>query len=278
MPLWQLAARSRILHGDAIAFGPGRADLLKAIGQTGRRLALIASLFIGSHAAAATIHVSAAASLTDVLQELGKSYQTQTGDRAVFNFGSSGTLARQILEGAPADVFLSADERQMDRVAGKGFILGATRHSLLSNTLVVIAPTDSTLMLRSPKDLATDEVGRIAIGDPETVPAGDYARMYLRRAGVWNALSMKLIPVENVRAALAAVEAGNVDCGIVYKSDALISRQVRVAFEIAGTPEISYPAAIVATSRNRAAAQRFLDYLSSDGAKTAFRRYGFLTR
>ncbi|MGZ3699882.1 MAG: molybdate ABC transporter substrate-binding protein [Bdellovibrionota bacterium] len=243
-----------------------------------RRLALLASLLIAVHSGAATIRVSAAASLTDVLQEVARGYQTATGDHLVFNFGSSGALARQIIEGAPVDVFLSADERQMDRVAGKGFVIASTRRSILSNTLVVIVPRESTSPLKEPKDLTSDDVARIAIGDPETVPAGDYARAYLRRAGVWSNITKKLIPVENVRASLAAVEAENVDCGIVYKSDALISKLVKVAFELRGTPEISYPGAVIATSPNRAAAQRFLDYLGSPPSRTRFEKYGFIVK
>jgi len=243
-----------------------------------RRLVVLFSLLAAVHVRGATVRVSAGSSLTDVLQELARTYQTETGDRVVFNFGSSGTLARPIIEGAPVDVIISADERQMDRVAGRGFIVGSTRRPILSNTLVVIVPKDSTITLKVAKDLAADDVARIAIGDPETVPAGLYSREYLRRAGLWNEITRKLIPLENVRAALAAVEAGNVDAGLVYKSDAMISRLVRTAFELHGPPEISYPGAVVSTSRNRAAAKRYLDSLSSPAAKAVFEKYGFIVK
>jgi len=239
---------------------------------------LLCILAFASAVSADTLHVSAAASLTDVLEDIAKSYQTATGDRLVFNFGSSGSLARQIVEGAPVDVFISADERQMDRVAGKGFIYAPSRVSIVSNTLVAIVPPDSTLKLTSPKDLESDDIVRIAVGDPETVPAGDYARQYLKRDGVWSHLSMKLIPMENVRAALAAVEAGNVDCGFVYKSDTFISKLVRIAFAFEGKPAISYPAAVIATSRNRTAGKRFIDYIGTPAAQAVFRRYGFVTK
>jgi molybdate transport system substrate-binding protein len=241
-----------------------------------KRILLI--LVFACSASAATLHVSAAASLYDVLQEIAKSYESETGDRLVFNFGSSGSLARQIIEGAPVDVFISADERQMDRVAGKGFIYAPSRVSIVSNTLVAIVPSDSTLKLTGPNDLLSDDVVRVAVGDPETVPAGDYARQYLRRDGVWNRIGLKLIPMENVRASLAAVEAGNVDCGFVYKSDTVISKLVRIAFTLEGRPTISYPAGVISTCRNRAAGKRFLDYLCTPPAQAVFKRYGFVTR
>ena len=241
-----------------------------------KRLLAIALLAITGSAGAATIRVSAAASLSDVLQELARKYETATGDRIVANFGSSGSLARQIIEGAPADIFISADERQMDRVAARGLVLTPSRRSIVSNDLVLIVPADSAVSPRKIDDLEGHDVGRIAVGDPETVPAGAYAREYLRQGGVWTRITPKLIPLENVRAALAAVESGNVDCGIVFKSDALISRLVRIALTIGGSPEITYPAAVIADSRQRAAAQRFLDFLSSAGAQAVFARYGFL--
>ena len=234
---------------------------------------LLALLFVAVNAHAAEIHVSAAASLTDVVQELAKKYEAATRNQVVMNFGSSGSLARQILEGAPVDVFISADERQMDRVAK--IIVTSSRRSIISNTLVAIVPGDSVKRLQAPADLARSDVTRIAVGDPETVPAGAYARAYLRRDGVWNRINLKLVPMESVRAALAAVESGNVDCGIVYRSDALISHMVRIAFTIDGSPAISYPAAVISESKVRAAAQQFLDLLSSDDAAAAFARYGF---
>ena len=236
---------------------------------------LLLSLLVTCSASAATLHVSAAASLTDVMQDLQQRYEAKTGDRLVFNFGSSGSLARQIIEGAPVDVFVSADERQMDRVSGKGFVYAPSRTSVVSNVLVTIVPSDSSLELTGPKDFLSHDVVRIAIGDPETVPAGDYARQYLKRDGVWSRIGLKLIPMENVRAALAAVEAGNVDCGIVYKSDVQVSRLVRVAFALQGSSRISYPAAVIATSRYRAASKRFIDYLVSPEAQTRFKSYGF---
>jgi molybdate transport system substrate-binding protein len=221
-------------------------------------------LLLSLAASAAELRVSAAASLTDVLQELGGFYQQRTGTHVVFNFGASGMLARQIVEGAPADVFVSADERQMDRVPA------VIRGRLLSNVLVVIVPSNSTGKI----DLRRAE--RIAIANPETVPAGAYAKEWLIRRGLWSAVAPHLIPTDNVRAALAAVESRNVDAGIVYRTDAKISRRVRVAFEIADGPPISYPGAVLRGAANPADARRFLDFLTSPYAQRVFRRYGFV--
>ena len=224
---------------------------------------------------AAPVRVSAASSLTDVLEELAGKYASATGEKVVMNFGSSGSLARQIIEGAPADVFMPADERQMDRVAAARLIVAETRRTIVSNTLVVIVPSDSTMNLYTVADLTRSEIRSIAIGDPEIVPAGAYARAYLRESRVWDGIARKLIPLENVRAALTAVESGNVDCGFVFRSDAMTSHRVKVAFAIDGSPAIAYTAAVIASSPNRAAAQRFIEFLCSAEAQRVFARYGF---
>lgn len=219
---------------------------------------MLATLFL-----AATLHVSAAASLVDALGEIARDYKK---DAIVFNFGPSSLLARQIIEGAPADVFISADEIQMDRV-GRFIVV---RKNILSNTLVIVVPADSRLAVRGPGDL----VGRkLALAQPDSVPAGVYAKAWLTRKGVWNRIARNVIPTENVRAALAAVESGNVDAGIVYATDAAISRRVRIAYRVTDGPKILYPAAVLT---DQAAARQFLDYLQSDPARRVFRRYGFL--
>ena len=219
--------------------------------------------------AAATLHVSAAASLTDVLQEIASHYS----DKVVFNFGGSSILARQIQEGAPADVFISADELKMDDLQRRGLIVPKSRRKILSNTLVIVVTRDSKLRITSAKDL----VGHtIAIGQPESVPAGIYAKTYLLKQGLWARVAGKVIPTESVRAALAAVESGNVVAGIVYKTDALISRSVKIAYEVKDGPKISYPAAVTVDSRQKRAAQKFLDFLQSAQARAIFRRHGFL--
>jgi len=224
-------------------------------------------------AALLTIHVSAAASLMDALQEIARQYRQAT---IVFNFGASNLLARQIIEGAPADVFISADEASMNRLQQRGLIEPKRRRSILSNTLVIIVPADSTMRISSARDLLS--VQKLALAAPDAVPAGIYAKEYLQRLGLWEGVGPNVIPTDNVRSALAAVESGNVDAGIVYKTDALISRAVKIAYEVprAEGPKISYPAAVIADSREKAAAQHFLDFLQSATAREIFRHFGFL--
>ena len=202
--------------------------------------------------------VFAAASLTDALKEIAVSWEVAGGERVAFNFASSSTLAVQIREGAPADLFLSADEIQMDGLQKAGLIVPGTRRSVLSNTLVVVVPADSTLQIASGKDLAGANVRRLALAEPSSVPAGVYSKKFLERAGVWDAVAPKVVPTENVRATLAAVESGNVEAGIVYKTDAAISKKVRIAFEVpaARGPAISYPFALVRGAPRETEARR----------------------
>ena len=231
-------------------------------------------------ASAAELQVSAAASLTDALKEIAPIYEKATGDLVVYNFGASSLLARQIQEGAPADVFFSADEARMDALEKTGLLLRGTRRSLLSNALVVVASPDVQVPIASAKDLVSPRVKVLAVADPRTVPAGVYAREWLTKVGVWGDVATRVVPAENVRAALAAVESGNVDVGIVYRTDALVSKKVRVAFEVSPSegPDISYPVAALAESRRPDAARRFLDLLGSPEARAVFVRYGFVVR
>lgn len=224
--------------------------------------------------------VFAAASLTDALQEIGSAYEKETGRHVTFNFGASSLLARQIREGAPADLFLSADEEKMDRLDKTGLLLEGTRRSVLSNALVVVVPRGSNLRLTGPADLAAPAVRALVLAEPSTVPAGIYARQYLRSVGLWSKLIDRIVPTENVRGALAAVEAGNADAGIVYRTDAGISQKVEVAFEVpaADGPPISYPFAVLKRTRDPEAARKFLAYLLSPAALDVFRKAGFLVQ
>jgi len=230
------------------------------------------------HAVAVTVF--AAASLTDSLKEIALAYEKQSGDKIICNFGASSTLARQIEEGAPADMFFSADEAKMDGLEKKGLILKETRRSRLSNLLVIVVAAERGTAIKSAEDLATDKVKRLALAEPKTVPAGIYAKEYLQKQNLWSAVEAKIIPTENVRAALAAVEAGNVEAGIVYKTDAAISKKVKVAYEVPAkdNPAISYPMAVVKEAKQPEAAKIFLQYLNSDAAAQVFSRFGFIIR
>jgi molybdate transport system substrate-binding protein len=228
---------------------------------------------------AAEIHVYAAASLTDALTEIGQQYQKETGDQMIFNFAASSVLAIQIQEGAPADIFFSADEAKIDSLAKKKLIIPETRKSLVSNTLVIVVPEDSKLKFASAKDLANVK-GYIAIAEPKTVPAGIYAKEYLNKIGMWSRVIDHLVPTENVRAALLAVELGNADAGIVYKTDAEISKKTKVAFEVPleEGPKISYPVAVVSESKNIEVAKKVLSYIESEASLAIFKKYKFLVQ
>lgn len=238
---------------------------------------LLAFLLLARPLLAADIRVFAAASLTDALKELAPAYAAKSGNQLVFNFAGSNALARQIQEGAPADVFFSADEVQMDNLAKAELVEPATRRNLLSNTLVLVVPRDGPAAL-TPAALAGPAIRRLALADPKSVPAGVYAREYFTKLGLWAAVEPKVVPTENVRAALAAVESGNVDAGIVYKTDATISKAVKIAGEVprAEGPKIAYPVAIVVGAADAAAAKDFLAYLGSPEGRGVFGTFGFL--
>jgi molybdate transport system substrate-binding protein len=240
--------------------------------------ALAFTLLVCANLPAAEITVFAAASLTDALKATAVAYERQSPDTIAFNFGASSLLARQIEEGAPADVFFSADEAKMDALATKNLILKETRKSRLSNSLVIVTAADSDLKITSPADLTNPNVKRIALADPKGVPAGIYAKAFLEQQKLWPAVEPKVVPVDNVRAALAAVESGNIEAGLVFKTDAAISKKVKVAYEIPATngPKISYPLAVLKDSKQVESAKKFVDYLNSDAAAKIFEKYGFI--
>lgn len=227
---------------------------------------------------AADLTVFAAASLTDALREIALDYQKPGGDRVVFNFAGSSTLARQIQAGAPADLFFSADEAQMNRLQSKGEIVEGTRQDRLSNSLVIVVAAENGASVHSPRDLAEPGVRRITLGDPKAVPIGVYARSYLAKLGLWEAVAPKVVPTENVRGALAAVEEGNADASIVYKTDALISKKVVIAYTVPleQGPKIRYPVALVRGAKEPHASERFLAWLASERATKIFERRGFV--
>jgi molybdate transport system substrate-binding protein len=224
------------------------------------------------------ILVSAAASLTDALKEISDGYPSKSKHKVKFNFGPSSALARQIDEGAPADIFFSADLPQLDGLDKKGRLEPGTRKNLLSNQLVIIVPADSKLALSAPKDLMKAEVKRIVLAEPSSVPAGVYSKKYLADEGVWDQVKPKIVPVQDVRATLAAVESGNVEAGFVYKTDAAVSNKVKIAYEVPFDkgPKITYPVAIVKESKRKEAARDFMSYVQRPAAKDVFKRHGFV--
>lgn len=234
--------------------------------------------FMPVSARASEILVSAAASLTDVMKEIGSAYQSKSKDTVKFNFGPSSGLARQIEAGAPADLFFSADLQQVDTLNKNGRLEPGTRKNLLSNQLVIIVPADSKLAISSPEDLLKADVRRIALAEPSSVPVGVYSSKYLADEGIWVRIKRKMVPVQDARATLAAVESGNVDAGFVYKSDAAVSKKVKIVYEVPINkgPKITYPMAIVKDSKRKEAARDFMSYVESPAAKDVFKKYGFL--
>ncbi|MDQ6626640.1 MAG: molybdate ABC transporter substrate-binding protein [Verrucomicrobiota bacterium] len=241
-------------------------------------LSLILAVVAAGDLSAADLTVHAAASLTDALKEIAPAYEEESGDKLQFNFGASNMLARQIEEGAPADLFLSADEAKMDALEKKNLLLAGTRRSLLSNVLVIVIPGDAATAPESASDLTRPVFKRIALAEPQTVPAGIYAREYLQGLQLWDSLKKKVIPTENVRAALVAVESGNVEAGFVYKTDALLSTKVKIPVEIpsAEGPKISYPIAVVNSSKEAERAKKCAEYLAGPTATKVFEKFGFL--
>ena len=241
---------------------------------------LCAALAVVGSTGEDALTVSAAISLTDSLEAVARAYNAAGGGAVRFNFAGSNTLARQLVNGAPADVFISADEAQMDVAERAGAVDRTTRVALLGNRLAVITRKDNATgsSIRNVRDLLREDVRRIALGDPSAVPAGVYARAYLLAAGVWSQVEPKVVPVVNVRAALMVVENGSADAAIVYETDAVLTSTAVTAFVVTGAaaPRIVYPAAIVTHSRQRGAAERFLSFLSGPQATPIFRKFGFI--
>jgi molybdate transport system substrate-binding protein len=223
--------------------------------------------------------IFAAASLTNVLDEIGTAYTQQTKQPVKFSYAASSTLARQLEAGAQADVFFSADLEWMDYVQARGLIDQATRRNLLGNRLALVAPADSRIELKIAPGFALAEAlgrnGRLATGDPQSVPVGKYARSALTLLGVWNDVADRLVRADNVRSALAFIARGETPLGIVYETDAKVETRVRVVdfFPADSHPPIVYPVAV--TARAHPAARQFLEYLQGTAAQDSFKKYGF---
>ena len=245
------------------------------------KIGMLAVLFfLGALAAhAADVAVYAAVSLTDALKAIAPKFEAATGDKLVFNLDGSNVLTLQITKGAPADVFFSADEAQMDKLQKAGLVDAATRKDIVFNRLVAVIGANSMLQLTSLADLAKPEVKHLALADPRSVPAGVYAKQYLQDANEWDQVEARVVPTQNVRAALAGVESGNADAGIVYQTDALISKKVKIAFVLPESAKIriAYPAAALAHAANPDGAKKLVQFLQNDpDARAIFAKYGFI--
>ncbi len=225
------------------------------------------------------IAVYAAASLRDALQEITLACETASGARLVFNFGASNDLARQIQAAHKADVFFSADESLMDMVAADGLVDAESRRTVLSNRLVVVGASDATMTIGSAQDLARSPARLISLANPDAVPAGKYAKAWLEKRGHWEAVSPRVLPGVDVRAALAAVEAGGAELGIVYATDAALSKKVRVLFVVPEDegPLVRYPIAALRDRPHLDKARAVVSCMSGHEAAEVFQRFGFVT-
>ncbi|WP_020004333.1 molybdate ABC transporter substrate-binding protein [Brachyspira innocens] len=223
------------------------------------------------------ILVLAAASLTDVLTELANNYKTETGTIVTFSFASSGALQSQIESGAPADIFFSAAQKQMDALQQKDLIDTNTRKDLLENKVVLIAPSNSKLNIKSFTDITNSDVSKVGLGEPKSVPVGQYSEEILSNLSILDTIKQKSVYGSDVRNVLSWVEIGEVDCGIVYATDAKIAKDINI---IAEAPEgthkkVIYPIAVIKSSQNKEEALKFIDYISSDKSIETFKAYGF---
>jgi molybdate transport system substrate-binding protein len=245
------------------------------------RVALVALLLMAavSPARAQDVTLSVAISMKDAVEELGRGFMaSRPGVTLRYNFGSSGELQKQIEAGAPVDLFISAAERQMDELVTKGLVVSPSRRIFARNVLTVIKPADSKIDISKPADLLDARVTRIVIGNPKTVPVGQYSEESLKALGIWDRLQPKLVFSENVRQALDYVARGEVEAGFVYTTDAAIrAQQVKEAFRPAEDTyrPIVYPVAVVAGAKQAALAQAFLDLLVSRDGQATLARFGF---
>jgi molybdate transport system substrate-binding protein len=221
--------------------------------------------------------VFASASLTNAVTDLAKTYEEKTGIRVIANFAAASTLAKQIENGAPADLFMSADLTWMDYLMERKQIDAASRVDLLGNALVVIAPVGKGFAFKAEKDFPAEQAfaGRLAVGDPTNVPVGIYAKEAFMALGWWSWLEQRLAPTADVRAALRLVETGEADCGVVYATDAKASPKVEVIATVPGGlhKPVRYP--VAATANAGPAARAFLAYLIGPEARPVYERYGF---
>lgn len=227
------------------------------------------------------LHVAAAASLTDAMKELAEIYQQEHPEiKLTFNFGSSGALQQAIENGGETDLFFSAAQKQMDALEKTDNLAAGTRRDLLENAIILIVPREGSPDLKSFADLNRPELKHIALGEPKGVPVGQYTEEILTYLGLWQQVQEKAVYGSDVRQVLAWVAAGEADCGVVYATDAAIEPKVKT---IAQAPQgshkpIIYPAAVIKSSKHPDEAKAFLDFASSEKAKTIFAKYGFICK
>jgi len=258
------------------------------IGRTGLRISLaavlaatgaVARVAAGAQGAQSPITVAAAISMKDALEALEKRFAERgEGPKIVLTLGASGILQKQIEEGAPVDVFLSAAPAQMNALEQKELLLAGTRRNIAGNRLVLVVPAGSTAV-KNVEDLKKPEVRTIAIGETRSVPVGQYAAEALRNLGLYDGLESKFVYAQNVRAVLAYVSGRDADAGFVYETDAKTTDKVRIAAHLPASSHtpVVYPAAVIRNSQNAAGARAFLDFLSSADARAILEKYGFST-
>ena len=225
-----------------------------------------------------TILVSAAASLTEAFTDMESQFEAENpGVDVNFNFAGSGSLRTQIEGGAPVDVFASADQKNMDILAGEELIENSSRKDFAQNSLVLIVPSSSTLNITGIEDLTAPEVERIAIGNPETAPVGKYTTQSLTEAGLWDQIEDKTILAEDVKQVLVYVERGEVDAGFVYMTDAKTAdpEKIKIIATVPVSTPVSYPIAVVSASENKEEAQEFLDFVTGEEGQEILEEYGF---
>lgn len=246
-----------------------------------KKIFIILCFILNSLVFADTLTISAAASLKEVMTDIKSEYEkTYPSDKIIFNFGGSGALQKQIENGAPVDIFISAATKQMNELVNKNLILPNSNFILLENSIVLIKPKNSKLKVSSFNDLIKPEVKKIAIGEISSVPVGQYSMEIFNNLKINEKVSNKLIYGKDVLSVLSWVESDNVDLGIVYKTDAISSTRVII---IANAPAnshkpVEYPIGIVKDSKNIGKSQQFIKFLKSNKAKALFKKYGFLTK
>lgn len=223
--------------------------------------------------------VSAAVSLTDALEEMKEIYEKDHSVDLTFNLGGSGTLAQQIQQGAPVDIFISANQEWMDTLEEDGLVKTSTRKNVTGNKIVLITSADSNIHYKSPDEISAADVDQIAIGNPESVPAGKYTKEILHNLNKWDELDKekKLVMAKDVRQVLTYVETGNADIGFVYESDAATSDKINILATVDESlhEPIIYPGAVLAKTRHEKEAEEFLTFLKTEEAQNILEKYGF---